>query len=247
VNGFFDALSLLTRLRTRGGRDTARAIPWMPVVGALIGLACGLVYWAARAALTPLISASLAITASILLTGALHEDGLADVADAFGARVEPARALEIMHDPYHGTYGILALIVSVVTRVVAVAAMRPSTAVVSLAVAHALARAGAVGLMTGMPPAHGSTLAASYKSPEIRRGVFAGIVFALALAVATLGLWAFAAAAIVLGAVAVTGLLARQKIGGFTGDVLGATEQLAEIGILLLVASAGAAVPWWRA
>jgi len=98
-----------------------------------------------------------------------------------------------------------------------------------------------------MPPAHGSTLAASYNSPEIRRGVFAGIVFALALAVATLGLWAFAAAAIVLGAVAVTGLLARQKIGGFTGDVLGATEQLAEIGILLLVASAGAAVPWWRA
>ena len=247
MNGFFDALSLLTRLRTRGGRDTARAIPWMPVVGALIGFACGLIYWAARAELTPLISASLAITASILLTGALHEDGLADVADAFGARVEPARALEIMHDPTHGTYGMLALILSVVTRVVAVAAMRPASAVVSLVAAHALARAGAVGLMSVMPPAPGSTLAASYKRPEIGRDLLAGIGFAVALALATLGFWAFAAVAIVLGAAAVTRLLARQKVGGFTGDVLGATEQLAEIGILLLVASAGAAVPWWRA
>ena len=93
----------------------------------------------------------------------------------------------------------------------------------------------------------GSTLAASYKRPEIGRHLLAGIGFAVALTLATLGFWAFAAVAIVLGAAAVTGLLARQKVGGFTGDVLGATEQLAEIGILLLVASAGAAVPWWRA
>ena len=62
MNGFFDAVSLLTRLRTRGGRDTARAIPWMPVVGALIGFSSGLVYWLAHIKLTPLISASLAIT-----------------------------------------------------------------------------------------------------------------------------------------------------------------------------------------
>ena len=98
-----------------------------------------------------------------------------------------------------------------------------------------------------MPPAPGSTLAASYKRSEIGRDLLAGIGFAVALALATLGFWAFAAVAIVLGAAAVTRLLARQKVGGFTGDVLGATEQLAEIGILLLVASAGAAVPWWRA
>ena len=247
MNGFFDAVSLLTRLRTRGGRDTARAIPWMPVVGALIGLTSGLVYWAAHVVLSPLISASLAITASILLTGALHEDGLADVADAFGARVEPARAIEIMQDPHHGTYGILALLISAALRISAVAAMAPATAVVALAVAHSLARAGAIGLMARMRPAPGSTLGASYKNRETAKATLAGILFALALALAILGIWAFQAAAVVFASLAIAGLLAQQKLGGFTGDVLGATEQLAEIGILLLVASASAGIPWWRA
>ena len=246
MNGFFDAVSLLTRLRTRGGRDTARAIPWMPVVGALIGLASGLVYWAAHVFLSPLISGSLAITTSILLTGALHEDGLADVADAFGARVEPARAIEIMRDPHHGTYGILALLVSASLRIAAVAAMPPVTAIVGLAAAHSLARAGAIGLMSRMPPAPGSELGASYRSPEMARGVLAGIIFALALAFTTLGIWGFTAAAVVFISVLISGLLAQQKIGGFNGDVLGSTEQLAEIGILLLIASAPAGIPWWR-
>src|ERR1041385_5977641 len=94
----------------------------------------------AHAFLSPLISASLAITTSILLTGALHEDGLADVADAFGARVEPARAIEIMQDPHHGTYGILALLVSASLRIAAVAAMAPATAVVALTGAPSLRR-----------------------------------------------------------------------------------------------------------
>ena len=246
MSGFFDAVSLLTRLRTRGGRDTARAIPWMPVVGALIGLVAGSVYWASRIGLSPLISATLAIASSILLTGALHEDGLADVADAFGARVEPARAIEIMQDPHHGTYGILALILSVVVRIAAVAQLRPVAAIVVLAAAHSLARAGAVGLMAIMPAAEGSTLGASYKHRETGRRLLAGFAFALAVAAAVFGLWVFIAAAITLAAMSLTGLLARQKIGGFNGDVLGATEQLAEIGILLLVAGARSGIPWWR-
>jgi len=246
VNGFFDAVSLLTRLRTKGGRETARAIPWMPVVGALIGFASGLVYWLAHTKLTPLISASLAITTSILLTGALHEDGLADVADAFGARVEPERALEIMQDPHHGTYGTLALLVSAALRIAAVASMAPATAIVALAAAHSLARAGAIGLMARMPPAPGSTLGASYKDPDAQKGTLAGIIFALALAFATMGIWGFPAAAVVFVSIVIAGLLAQQKLRGFNGDVLGATEQLAEIGILLLVASASAGIPWWR-
>jgi len=247
VNGFFDAVSLLTRLRTRGGRDTARAIPWLPVVGALIGFVSGFVYWLAQLALTPLISASLAITTSILLTGALHEDGLADVADAFGARVEPERAIEIMRDPHHGTYGILALMVGTALRIAAVAAMAPATAIVGLAAAHSLARAGAIGLMARMRPAPGSTLGAAYKNTAAQKGTLAGITFALALAFVTMGIWGFPAAAVVSAAIVITGLLAQQKLRGFSGDVLGATEQLAEIGILLLVASASAGIPWWRA
>ncbi len=247
MNGFYDALSLLTRLRTKGGRDTVRAIPWMPVVGALIGLLSGCAYWIMRTGLSPLISASIAITTSILLTGALHEDGLADVADAFGARVGKDRAIEIMQDPHHGTYGTLALMISVALRIAAVASMAPATAIAGLVVAHSLARAGAIGLMARMPPAEGSTLGALYKDQHGDRRTLVGIAFAISLALAVLGTWAFPTAAVVFASLAISGLLAQQKIGGFNGDVLGATEQLAEIGILLLVASAGAGIPWWRA
>jgi adenosylcobinamide-GDP ribazoletransferase len=125
--------------------------------------------------------------------------------------------------------------------------MPPLTAIVGLAAGHALARAGSIGLMTRMPPAQGSTLGASYKDQSTNRGALAGIVFALTLSFATLGGWTFGSSAVVFVALLISGLLAQQKIGGFNGDVLGATEQLAEIGILLLIASAPGGIPWWRA
>ncbi len=247
MRGFFDAVSLLTRLRTRGGSDTERALPWMPVVGALVGVAAALVYAAARVALAPWVSASLAITTGILITGALHEDGLADVADAFGARVDRARATEILQDPHHGTYGILALILSVVTRIAAVATMGPWTAIAALPAAHALGRAGSLAVMSSIPAAGSSTLGASYKRNPIGGRALAGVAFASLLGVGMLGIWTFIAVLITLFASVVTGLLAIQKIGGFNGDVLGAAEQLTEIGILLLVAATRHTVPWWHA
>lgn len=247
MRGFFDAVSLLTRLRTRGGSDTERALPWMPVVGALVGLAAGLVYAAARVALAPWVSASLAIAAGVLITGALHEDGLADVADAFGARVDRARAIEILQDPHHGTYGILALILSVVTRIAAVATMGPWTAVAALPAAHALGRAGSLAVMTSSPAAGSSTLGASYKRQPIGARALAGVAFASLLGVGMLGIWTVVAVLITLVASVVAGLLAIQKIGGFNGDVLGAAEQLTEIGILLLVAATHSSIPWWHA
>ena len=247
MRGFFDAMSLLTRLRTRGGSDTERALPWMPVVGALVGIAAALVYATARVALAPWVSASLAIAAGIHVTGALHEDGLADVADAFGARVDRARAIEILQDPHHGTYGILALILSVVTRIAAVATMGPWTAVAALPAAHALGRAGSLAVMSSIPAAGSSTLGASYKRDPIGGRALAGIAFAVVVAGAALGVWTPVAVPVTLVACAVTAGLAIQKIGGFNGDVLGAAEQLTEIGILLLVAATHRSIPWWHA
>jgi len=247
VKGFFDAVSLLTRLRTSGGSDTERALPWLPVVGALVGVAVALVYAIARAALAPWVSASLAIAAGILITGALHEDGLADVADAFGARVDRARAIEILQDPHHGTYGVLAMILSVVTRIGAVATMGPWTALAALPAAHALGRAGSLGLMSSIPAADSSTLGASYKPHPIAKRAVVGFAFASAVSVLLLGFWAPVAIGIVVVASVGVGLLSIQKIGGFNGDVLGAIEQLSEIGILLLVAAARHDIPWWHA
>jgi adenosylcobinamide-GDP ribazoletransferase len=247
VKGFFDAVSLLTRLRTRGGSDTERALPWMPVVGALVGVAVALVYVAARAVIAPWVSASLAIATGILITGALHEDGLADVADAFGARVDRARAIEILQDPHHGTYGVLAMILSVVTRIGAVATMGSWTALAALPAAHSLGRAGSLGLMSSIPAADSSTLGASYKRHPIGNGAVAGFAFASALSIVMLGFWSPVAIGIVIVASLGVGLLSIQKIGGFNGDVLGAIEQLSEIGILLLVAAARHDIPWWHA
>jgi adenosylcobinamide-GDP ribazoletransferase len=245
VSGFFDAVSLLTRLRTRGGANTTRAIPWMPVVGALVGAAVGLVYAGLHAAVTPLVAASIAIAIGILITGALHEDGLADVADAFGARVTRERALEIMQDPHHGTYGIIALVVSVIARVTALAALGPWTALAALPAAHSLARAGAGATMSRLPPAAGSTLGASYKPS--REATTTGLVIALAISIPLLGVWPIPAVAVAAAVAVVVGLLAKQKIGGFNGDVLGAIEQLAEIGILCVAVAARAHIPWWHA
>jgi len=245
VSGFLDAVSLLTRLRTRGGADTARAIPWMPVVGALVGIVVALVYAGLHVVLTPLIAASIAIATGTVITGALHEDGLADVADAFGARVSRERAMEIMQDPRHGTYGIVALVLSVVARVTALGALGPWTAVAALPVAHSLGRASAGATMATLPAAGGSTLGASYK-PQ-RGSATTGLVIAAVIAAALMGFWSIPAIAVALVAAAVVGLLAMQKLGGFNGDVLGAIEQLAELGILCLAVAARAHIPWWHA
>ena len=245
MSGFFDAVSLLTRLRTRGGADTARAIPWMPVVGALVGIAVGLVYAGLHVVVTPLLAAAIAIAIGILVTGALHEDGLADVADAFGSRAPRQRALEIMRDPHHGTYGILALVVSVFARTAALAALGPWTALAALPAAHALARASAGIIMSRLPAAEGSTLGASYK--PVRESALIGLAIAAVISIPLLGVWSVAALAVALGAGAIFGLLAMQKIGGFNGDVLGAIEQLAELGILCVAVAARAHIPWWHA
>ncbi|HEX9776179.1 MAG TPA: adenosylcobinamide-GDP ribazoletransferase [Actinomycetota bacterium] len=237
MGGFLGAVSLLTRVPTRAGEDTARATVWIPVVGALVGLAVAGVFVALDLLLSSLVAALLAIAAGVLLTGALHEDGLADVADAFGAGADRGRTLEIMKDPRHGTYGVLALVLSIGVRAAALAALSPRNAMVALPVAHALARAGSVALMWALPPAGAGGIGSAYAlaATRSRAAVAGGIGVAVACAA---GLrWAAVAAAVTVLAAAVVARLARKKIGGQTGDVLGAAEQLAEVGILLAAAS----------
>ena len=243
--GFFDALSLLTRVPTRAGGDTRRAIPWMPVVGALVGLLVVVVFRGMRLRIAPIGSATIAIAAGMLVTGALHEDGLADTADAFGARAGKERTLEILKDARLGTYGVLALIVSVLARVMAVASMGTWTALAALPSAHALGRAAATTVMTRQAPAADTGLGSAYKHGHAT--ALTPIIVAVAIAGGLLGmwgLWAIGIAAAVTWAVAAA---ARKRIGGYTGDILGAAEQLVEIGVLLLVAAGRVSIPWWHA
>ncbi len=236
------AAGLLTRLPL--GRDTepgalARAGRAMPLVGVLVGLLCGLAYWLALGlGLTTPLAAAAALAAGVLVTGALHEDGLADVADGFGGGATRERKLEIMHLSNVGTYGVLALAFSLALRAGSLSAIGQAGAVaLALVAAHALARAAPPLLMSLLPLAREDGLAADVGRVEPAHAwTAAGLGAAIALAALGLGpgLLAILTAALALALVAA---LAKAQIGGYTGDVLGAAEQAAEAAVLLSLAA----------
>jgi adenosylcobinamide-GDP ribazoletransferase len=229
------ALSLLTRLpvpldHARAGARAGAAAWAYPLVGALVGATTGGAY-AALAALgaAPGLAAAAALAAGLLLTGALHEDGLADVADGFGGGFTPERRLEIMRDSRHGTYGVAALTLALLAKWSLLAALSGPEAVAALAAAAALGRAVMGPALRWTPPARRDGLGAGAGRPAAAPALAAAALGA-ALALA-LGAPPAALAAAALAALAVVAL-ARRLIGGQTGDVLGAAALLAEIAAL---------------
>jgi adenosylcobinamide-GDP ribazoletransferase len=248
MKGLLGAVSFLTRVPAGGGirraEELAGAVPWFPVVGAGVGLAVAGVYAGARVLLPPLVAATLAVVAGVLLTGAFHEDGLGDTADAFAGGTDRDSTVRILKDPRLGSFGVLAVAASLLLRVAAVAALAPAAALAALPAAGALSRAAAVTAMTTLPAATDSGLGASYVAALSRRRALAGAAAGLVVAVALLGvaaLWAAAAAGL---AAALLGRLAVGRIGGVTGDVLGAIQQVGEILVLLAAAAAVSAGGW---
>jgi adenosylcobinamide-GDP ribazoletransferase len=235
------AVGFLTRLpipQPDGPPGLARAYRVFPLAGAAIGGIIGLVYLGLLDINLPTLgAAALALGVGILLTGALHEDGLADLADGFGGGRDTAAKLAIMHDSRLGTYGALILIVSFAARLSALAALPHSAILPDLIAAHALARGVLPALATAMPYARTDGLAVTGGRPEPAAAAIAG---ALALAIALLALpWgvALAAALVAAAGAACVALLAMRQIGGQTGDVLGGAEQVSEIAVMLLLAT----------
>jgi adenosylcobinamide-GDP ribazoletransferase len=238
------ALAFLTRLPLAPGRtwhdgELAASVPLFPVVGALIGFAGGLAYaLAVWLGLPPWPAAALALATTVCATGALHEDGLADVADGFGGGRTAADKLQIMRDPRIGSYGALALILALLARAGALVALaEPAPVVTAVVAAGAWSRAALVAAMVYLPQARAEGMAARAGRPHPLRAA-AAVLIAVLIAVALLGRPAvFALVAGALGALAMA-LLARRQIGGYTGDVLGAIQQLAEISVLFGVVAA---------
>ena len=237
------AVAFLTRLpmpHPQGPmpQNFVRAHRVFPLVGALIGGAVGLVCLGLRAIGVPdLAAAALALGASAILTGALHEDGLADVADGFGGGRDRESKLEIMRDSRLGTYGALILLVSFVARVAALAAIPDSLVVPGLIAAHALARGVLPAMSMSLPYARADGLARNAGQPDRTIAASAaGIALLIALLVLS---WATAFWAAILASLSAAGMvwLARRQIGGQTGDVLGGAEQVAETAILVLLAA----------
>jgi adenosylcobinamide-GDP ribazoletransferase len=233
------ALAFLTRLPVprslaQPGATLATGFRALPVVGAVIGLGSGLVYWGALAARLPSPAAAmLALGAAAILTGCLHEDGLADCADALGAGRDRTLALTIMRDSRIGSFGVLALIFVIGLKASALASLSGLQGVAALVAAHAGAR-GLIGLLAfSFPPARADGLGAALGRVDDKIAAQA-LLLGLLLPILVAGPVA-ALPALLAGAIAV--LLVRQqadrRIGGHTGDVFGAAEQLAEAGMLL--------------
>ncbi|MGE0725915.1 MAG: adenosylcobinamide-GDP ribazoletransferase, partial [Alphaproteobacteria bacterium] len=216
----------------------ARALRVFPVIGAAIGAAGGLVLVIAAALdLPPLAAALLALGAIAVLTGALHEDGLADAADGFGAGRDAADTVAIMRDGRIGAYGALALVGVVGLKVAALAALTPGAALLALAAAGAGSRAAIAAIAWMVPPARPDGLGAALGRPADAAALVAlgtGTLAAIVLIGPAGGAVALVAAAIVAGALA---WLAQRRIGGYTGDVLGAIQQMTETTMLLAAAA----------
>ncbi|MET4273162.1 MULTISPECIES: adenosylcobinamide-GDP ribazoletransferase [unclassified Bradyrhizobium] len=222
-----------------GDGAIARAAWALPVAGLAVGLSGALVYAiASRFGLAPNLAALLALAATALMTGALHEDGLADTADGLGGGRTRERKLEIMRDSRIGTYGVCALILSFGLRWSALAAIaNPWAVALALCAAHTAARAGLPAFMSQVPPARPDGLSASAGSPPGRSIAIAFAVGILALVLA-LGPGKALVSLILLSlAGLILARLAIRQIGGQTGDILGAFEQTGEILILLVAAA----------
>lgn len=233
------AVSFLTRLPVTLRHDPAvgamaRSMRVFPLIGGLIGLAIGGVYGLVHVVLPPLPSALVAVAFGILLTGALHEDGLADCADGFGGGFDPAAKLTIMKDSRIGSYGGLALILSVGLRASAIAERADSVMVIlALIAAHSLSRAALPLAMVWLPAASDRGMAASVGTVSPANaaiGAASAIIATLLLLPARAAVGAILAA---LAAAWLVGAVARRQIGGYSGDVLGAIQQVSECAVLL--------------
>jgi adenosylcobinamide-GDP ribazoletransferase len=247
MNEWLDDLRIAVAMLTRipmphpdgpSPANFARAQRLLPLVGAGIGAAVGLVYWALGALGLPVLAAAgLALGAGMWLTGGFHEDGLADVADGFGGGRDRDAKLEIMRDSRIGTYGTLAVIVAFTAKLAALASLSATTALAALIAAHALSRAALPPMKMFLPAARTDGLAASAGDSDSTVATIAiaiGVVVTLAALPFTV---AVPAILIALVAVAAVAWLAQRQIGGYTGDVLGAAQQAAEVAVLLLVAT----------
>lgn len=219
-----------------------RTLPRMlPLAGFLLGLPGAAVLLAAWGlGLGPFLAAGLAVTAGVLVTGALHEDGLADVADGFGGGTTPARRLEIMRDSRIGAYGGVALMLSLALRIGALATLLDRIellAAPALLLAAALSRSAALAPLALLPPARPDGAGAAVGRPSRRTLMIAGLVaFILVSFGLYLGIKPIGAMIMILSCLLsawISTLLARKYIGGQSGDVIGATQQVAEISALI--------------
>ena len=232
-----DAIGLLTRLPvTSDGTRGARAAWAWPLAGVAVAFIAVCVGWITSLLGVPApLIAALVLGVQIMATGALHEDGLADCADGFWGGMDRERRLTIMKDSRIGVYGVVALVLALMVRWSALTLLIEADALFGALIATAaLSRVPMVALMATLPPAREDGLSRLVGRPDQDTALVAAAL-AATLALITIGFSAVPVAVIIVAVAFGLGRLALSRIGGQTGDVLGASQQLSEIGALIIL------------
>jgi adenosylcobinamide-GDP ribazoletransferase len=236
---FFSRIPLPASLGNRISHDAkiGEAAAFFPIAGLIISLPIALVWFVSSSYLPATIAAGLAIGLSLLITGGLHEDGFADCADGLGATPNRERALEIMRDSRIGTYGSLALILSIGLRWAALASLGPLSGVFAIIICNVGARSAMTIAMQFSNYARPEGL--GKQANTIRQSDFiAAIIIASLIAILCGWFWGFIALSLAYIAAWLFLKRLEHRLGGYTGDGLGAMEQIAEITILITLAGA---------
>ena len=223
---------------------------YFPAVGLLIGLLCAGVFWLSSLLFIPLVAAVISTAFGIKLTGAFHEDGLADSCDGLGGGLTRERTLEIMKDSRLGTYGVLGLVSALLLKISLLTAMPTPVAIVALIIGHTASRLLCISLLTLLP--YGGEIEHAKAKPMAQQltplqSIYSSGWLILAITLVTLvfpytmrqiGIWQWLLALLLgIGATDYMRRLLRRRLDGYTGDGLGATQQLSEIAIYIGLAA----------
>ena len=219
---------------------------YFPAVGLLIGLLCAGVFWLSSLLFIPLVAAVISTAFGIKLTGAFHEDGLADSCDGLGGGLTRERTLTIMKDSRLGTYGVLGLVSALLLKISLLTAMPTPVAIVALIIGHTASRLFCISLLTLLP--YGGEIEHAKAKPMAQQltplqAIYSSGWLILAITLVTLvfpntmqqiGIWQWLLALLLgIGATDYMRRLLRRRLDGYTGDGLGATQQLSEIAIYI--------------
>jgi adenosylcobinamide-GDP ribazoletransferase len=233
----FRYLTVLPLPPGRAAGNLGRAAGWFPVVGLALGGCLAVASLAADRVVPPGVGAMLLVALWAGLTGALHLDGLADACDGLGGGWSRERALAIMRDARSGPYGVTAIALVLGLKAAALASLPEGLAWRALVLAPTVARAGTLVLVALLNPARpegaGHALATGARWP----GLAAGWMVAALVAIAVVGPWGVLALGVAAALAAAWALYLRRRLGGFTGDTLGALVETTEAALLTVAVS----------
>ena len=242
VPAFMLALQFMTRLRLPFEVDyspeAARASPrWYPGAGVVIGLITGVVYWGAAALFPPVVAVLMSVAAGLIVTGGLHEDGFADACDGLGGVRPRERVLEIMRDSRIGTYGVLGLGIMLATKVAALASLPVLAVPFVLIAGHAASRASVLWVMASSDYVRDSGAAREVAGGLDQRAMMTALVTTAAALLPLVFVLPVLAVPVAVAGLAAGHYAMRHRyegrLGGYTGDCLGAVQQCSEVGFLL--------------